>query len=164
MALRGSSPRRHFETESIMSATGSFLEKNTVRLHAAAAGSAGTAVNGTVFDSQGFESVVFLVSIATANAGNFLKVQQGDLADGSDMADLAGSAVVAAANGQVVVAEVCRPSKRYLRGQIVRAGANTATGDMYAIGCEAADSKAVVNNITNTLISEISVTPAQGTA
>lgn len=95
------------------------------------ASSAGTAVDGTALDMSGFEGVIFVARIATANAGNYLKAQEGDTS--SPTADLAGSKVAAASDGQVVVLEVRKPKKRYIRCNIVRAGANTVTGDVYAI-------------------------------
>lgn len=100
---------------------------------AEAATSAGTTVTGTAVDMAGFDSVLFMADIATANAGNFLKVQGGEESDGSDAVDLAGTAVAAASNGEVVVGDVYRPKQRYVRPAIIRGGANTATGPIYAI-------------------------------
>ena len=65
----------------------------------AAASASGTGVvNGTVLDMTGFEGVLFITAIATANAGNLLKAQIGSKNDGSDAADLEGSAVAATAD------------------------------------------------------------------
>jgi hypothetical protein len=98
---------------------------------AAAATSAGTDVNGTTVDLSGYEGVIFYCSIATANAGNFLKAQEGDTS--SPTADIAASKVVATVNGQVVALQIHKPLKRYVRAVVVRAGANTATGQVYAL-------------------------------
>lgn len=93
--------------------------------------SAGTAVNGSTIDTSDCEGVIFFARIATANAGNFLKAQEGDTS--SPTADIAGSAVAAATNGQIVALDVHKPLKRYIRAVIVRAGADTVTGDVYAV-------------------------------
>ena len=79
------------------------LSKNVkITKVAAAAVSAGTAVNGAAVDMQNFEGVLFFTTIATANAGNYIKAQQDtDVALGT-VADLADSAVVATANAEVV--------------------------------------------------------------
>lgn len=139
-----------------------FNETNAIRLAAAAAASAGTAVNGTAQDASLYDGVVFFATVATANAGNFLKAQQGDLADGSDAADLEGSKVVAVANGQVVALVVHKPKKRYVRPVIIRAGANTATGDVYAIRYRAHQAP-VTNDVLNVLITKALASPAEGT-
>jgi hypothetical protein len=75
--------------------------------------------------------VIFFVRIATANAGNLLKAQEGDTT--SPTADIEGSAVVAASNGQVVALDVYKPLKRYIRAVVIRAGADTIVGDVYAV-------------------------------
>ena len=63
--------------------------KVTRVLNAVAAGV--TNQNGSVIDMSGFEGVQFiaLFGALTASQVTSLKVQQGNLADGSDMADLA---------------------------------------------------------------------------
>lgn len=102
-------------------------------LQSAAATSAGTDVNPTNgVDMAGYDGCIFFASIATANAGNYLKAQGGDTAAGATT-DLAGTKVVAASNAQVVVLDCYKPTKRFVRPVIVRGGANTATGDLYCI-------------------------------
>jgi hypothetical protein len=138
------------------------LEENSLTLQAAGAGSAGTAVNGATLDMAGFDGVILFGTIATANAGNYLKAQQGEVSDGSDMADLAGTKVVADANGSIVAIDINRPKERYVRGVFIRAGANTATGDMYALRYKAG-SAPTSNTIANVLKSLKLVSPAEGT-
>lgn len=138
-----------------------FLSRIKKRLVAAGATSAQTDVEGDVVDMQGFDGVVFSARIATANAGNYLKAQQGDKADGTDMADLADTKVVAAHNGDVVAVEVYRPTKRYVRGVIIRSGAATVTGDMYADQHGAAVLP-VSNNVDDVIVSEIHISPDEG--
>lgn len=138
------------------------LEENALRLAVAGAASAGTDVNGAAFDMAGYDGVLIFCSIATFNAGNFLKAQQGEASNLSDAADLAGSKVAAVANGQVVCLDINRPKERYIRGVAVRGGANTATGDMYYLGYKASQ-QPVSNLITNVLLSKQLVSPAEGT-
>jgi hypothetical protein len=129
-------------------------------LVAAAAVSAGTDVDGAYVDMDGYDGVVFFVDIATINAANFLKVQQDEDGSGAG-ADLEGTALVGATNGNVVAVDVQRPEKRYLRGVIDRGGANTATGPMYAI--RYAGRRVPVTHAAEVQV-EQHVTPAEGTA
>lgn len=131
---------------------------------AAAATAATTAVNGTAVDMSGYEGVLFFTTIATANAGNIFKAQIGSVANGSDAADLEGTAVVAAANAQVVWIDVYRadPNQKYIRPVVVR-GASSAVGDIYALQYESR-LQVVENNIANTIIGKLVVNPFEGTA
>ncbi len=124
---------------------------------AAAATGATSAVNSTVVDTAGAEGVVFSVLFGTAAANNGLKVQQGTLADGSDMADLAGSQILG--NTRLVVAQVHKPTKRYLRAVAIRGTSSTVDGitaDVYGVRTLPAVS-------TGTTV-ESSVSPVEGTA
>ena len=140
------------------------LSKNVkITKVAVAAVSAGTAVNGSAVDMAGFEGVLFFTTIATANAGNFLKVQQdSDVALGT-AADLAGSAVVATANAEVVFVDCYQPAERYVCPVVIRAGANTAVGDIYAIQYEGRV-KPTDNDITDTIVGVLLNSAAEGTA
>lgn len=100
-------------------------------LSAQGAVSAGTDVDGATVDVANYDGVLFFARIATANAGNFLKAQEGDTT--SPIADLAGSAVIAGTNEDIVVLDIHKPLKRYIRAVVVRAGAASITGDLYAI-------------------------------
>jgi len=138
------------------------LSKNVkVVLAKAAQASGGTAVTTSVIDTQGFEGVVFFGSIGTANAGNFAKVQQGQKSDLSDAADLAGTKVVPGDDGDSFLIDIYKPRERYLRVYIDRSGANTATGDVYAILYE--PRKAPVTHGA-TIDAELHVSPDEGTA
>ena len=140
------------------------LSKNVkITKVAVAAVSAGTAVNGSAVDMAGFDGVLFMTTIATANAGNFLKVQQdSDVALGT-VADLAGSAVVATANAEVVFVDCYQPAERYVRPVVIRAGANTAVGDIYAIQYEGRV-KPTDNDITDIIVGTLIVSAAEGNA
>lgn len=137
------------------------LLKKTRRILAKAASSAATtAIESDVVDLANYQGVVFTVDIATANAGNVMKVQQGTLSDGSNMTDLAGSATASVTNGNAVVIDVYKPTKRYVRAVVVR-GASTAAGPIHA---ELYDPRKPPVAHGSTVIAKSLVSPAEGTA
>lgn len=95
--------------------------------------SAGTAVTGTGVDTDDGRNVVFMARMNTANAGNYLTAFHSDASDFTGEAEIAGARVVAGADDELCVLEITRPTKRYIRPKIIRAGANTATGSIYSI-------------------------------
>jgi hypothetical protein len=139
------------------------VQRSRIQLAVAAAVSAGTAVNGAAFDTKDYDGVVIFCTIATANAGNFLKAQQGAASDLSDAADLAGSKVITDSDADLAILDLGKPVERYIRGVIIRGGANTATGDMYYVGYNSAQ-QPVNNDITNTSNVVRLISPAEGTA
>jgi hypothetical protein len=110
--------------------------KVTRALNSVAAGT--TPQNGSVIDMSGFEGVQFvaLFGALTATQVTSLKVQQGNLADGSDMADLAGSAHAALADtdgNKCLVTDVFRPQKRYVRAVVTRGTTNAVIDGVIAL-------------------------------
>ena len=110
--------------------------KVTRVLNAVAAGV--TNQNGSVIDMSGFEGVQFiaLFGALTATQVTSLKVQQGDLADGSDMADLEGSAHTALADvdgNKCLVTDLFRPEKRFVRAVVTRGTANAVIDGVIAL-------------------------------
>jgi hypothetical protein len=107
---------------------GNVLPNSTVTptMNAVAAGV--TTQTGTHIDHDGARSIVHRLITGTATAGQTgtVVVQQGDLADDSDMADVAGLtyALVDADSDTVVSLELTKPSKRYSRIVVRRGGAN----------------------------------------
>lgn len=100
---------------------------------AKAAQTAGTsAITADVIDTLGYDGVAFFGSIATANAGNYAKIEQGQASDLSDAADQAGSKCVPANNGDSFLVEVVQPQERYVRVNVTRT-VSTAVGDIYAV-------------------------------
>ena len=91
----------------------------------------GTATrNGAVLDMQGYEGariVVKFAAIADA-ATTSVKLQDGAAANLSDAADLAGTAVTIAStdDNRVVIFDVRKPLKRYLRVVVTKDGTNAA--------------------------------------
>ncbi len=93
---------------------------------------------GSVVDMSGFEGIQFiaLFGALTNNQVTSLKVQQGNLSDGSDMTDLAGSLhapLDTADAGKCLVTEVFRPQKRYVRCVVTRNTANAVIDGVIAI-------------------------------
>lgn len=119
--------------------------------------SATTEVVSDVVDMQGYDGVIFFATIATANAGNYLKAQQADVSAMTSAKDLAAKKIVAAANASVVWLDIYRPTKRYLTANIVRTAA-TVTGDIYAIQYSGVKLPET-NLVTNKLIGELLISP-----
>jgi hypothetical protein len=93
--------------------------------------SAGTSeINTTGLDLQGYDGVVFFTTIATANAGNYLALDQGATSTPTDSVE--GSSCVAGSDGDVVAVDLHKPLYRYVRASVIR-GASTAVGEIYAI-------------------------------
>jgi hypothetical protein len=132
---------------------------------AAAAGAATTDVETSVIDMSGYDGVMIFCAIGTANAGNYIKAQQGTDATVTDAADLEGSKVVATGNGDVVTLDVFQPKERYIKG-IVKRGASTTVGEIYALQYKM--SKAPQNNgqvaTRSGYIGKFLQSPAEGTA
>jgi hypothetical protein len=136
------------------------ISKNMkVTLVKAAQSSAGTAINSDSVDMSGFEGVMFVGTIATVDADNFANAAQSS--DDSSFADLEGTKDSPVADGNSFAIDIYRPTKRYVRVEIDRGGANTATGDIYAIQYGAR--KAAVSH-GSTIDAETHISPDEGTA
>lgn len=120
-------------------------------------------VNSSIIDMQGYEGVIFITNIVTANAGNFLKAQQGAASNMSDAADLAGSRVDSNASDEMVALCIHKPVERYVRASVVRAGATTVLGEIYALRY-GARTVPKDNSLTGTGQAKVVVSPAEGTA
>ena len=113
------------------------LSKNVKVVFVKAGQTAATsAVNSDAVDLSGYEGVMFFGTIATANAGNFLQVEQSTAENFATKSTLEGAKMAVAENGDVAFVDVYRPQEKlgkYLRASITRAGASTATGCIYAV-------------------------------
>lgn len=78
-------------------------------------------MDGTIVDMNGFESVCFLASYGTTNAGteSYLSMQMGTATDA--MSDATGEIRISQTG---LYLDVYRPIKRYVRGQLI----STASG------------------------------------
>ena len=81
-------------------------------------------------DMAGYREVVFLGSITTKHAGNFVNLQEDSASTGNTLADLAGTKC--ASNKTYFKLGLIRPRKRYVSAKITR-GVATATGPVWAI-------------------------------
>ena len=137
------------------------LSKNTKVVLALAGQATGTSTLTTnPIDMQGFEGVMFVGSLATANAGNFAKARQGQQSNMSDGADLANTKVVPVTNGDSFLIDIYKPQERYVDVQIVR-GVTTITGDVYAI---LYGPRKIPTAHGSTINAETHISPAEGTA
>ncbi|TFE30830.1 hypothetical protein [Cohnella luojiensis] len=122
-----------------------------------------TEVLSDVVDMAGYEGVLFFTTIASFNAGNFIKGRQGTNATVTDAADLKGSKVVATADGEVVWLDIYRPQERYVQLSAIRAGVTTVLGDIYALQYESRK-QIVDNDVTNTIVGKLLISPDEGAA
>ncbi|MDD4455795.1 MAG: hypothetical protein PHI67_10875 [Candidatus Methanomethylophilaceae archaeon] len=105
------------------------LSENCKVLMVKAAQESGTdAITTSVVDMAGYREVVFIGSITTKNAANFVNLQEGS--DSDTLADLAGTKC--ASNKTYFKLGLIRPRKRYVAAKITR-GSATATGPVYAL-------------------------------
>ncbi len=122
-----------------------------------------TEVDGAAIDMQGWDGCLFMVTLHVANAGNYLKVAQDTASGFGTTADLEGSKVVCAHADDILWVDVYKPRERYLRGVLIRAGAATASGDMYCIRYKGRKLPRT-NVTTNAITGKLLVSPAEGTA
>ena len=105
---------------------------NSVKFSQAVTPTAGAAektlINGATLDMAGFDGVLIEVTFGAivTGAATDIKVQQGKLADASDMQDLAGSKVTVAddQDGKIFLIDLYRPQERYIRLVVDRATQN----------------------------------------
>ncbi len=128
-----------------------------------AAGAAGTsAITGSTIDTDGFRSVLFLLHlgpIVTAAVTSF-KIQHGDAADASDMADVQGSSQTVAddADNTIFYSDFYRVTKRYARIVVSRGTQNATIGSAVALLYNAAESGATQVAAGETIAAAISGT------
>lgn len=96
----------------------------------AAQNSSTDAIVTDVVDMAGYREVVFIGSITTKNALNFVNLQEDSASTGDTLADLAGTKC--ASNKTYFKLGLIRPRKRYVAAKITR-GSATATGPVYAL-------------------------------
>ncbi len=138
-----------------------FINSCKVVLAKAASAAGTSAITTDAIDMQDFSRCCFVTYIGTANAGNYIKGQQSsDDAAADAYADLTGTKVTAAANGDIVCLDVVRPRERYLKAVVTR-GASTAVGAIYAV-LYGPQTLPVTQD--STTIAESHASPAEGTA
>lgn len=128
----------------------------------AAGAAAATGIDGSTIDTQGFKSVLFIVPLGPIVAGavTSFKIQHGDAADASDMADVASTnqAVADDADNTIKYAEIAEVTKRYYR-IVVSRGTQNATLAAIALLYNGSSLPA-----TQTAVGESINNPVSGTA
>ena len=112
-----------------------------------------------VVDMAGYREVVFIGSITTKNAANFVNLQEDSVSTGANLADLAGTKC--ASNKTYFKLGLIRPRKRYVAAKITR-GVATATGPVWAILFKAR--QAPITSAAADLDEETHLSPIAGTA
>lgn len=115
-----------------------FLQNNEiVRTKGPVAAGTSDITDATIVDHQGFSNITHVVMLGTLTATQVtgVKVQYGDVSDGSDFTDATGlSYAPTDGNDDVYVAlELIKPVKRYSRVYIDRATANAVIEGAFAI-------------------------------
>lgn len=126
----------------------------TVKLYQA---SGTSAVNSDSVDMQGWEGVMFVTEMGTANAGNYVNAAQSS--DNSTFNDLEGTRVTPSTDGDQILVDIYRPRARYVRLEAVRAGSATTLETIIAI--RYGPRKAPHTSHSS---QETHVSPAEGTA
>lgn len=135
------------------------LSQNCKAVLVKAGQSDGTAAITTdLVDMSGYREVVFVGTIATNNAGNFVSLQQDAASSGVTAADLKGTKT--ASNKKQFKVGLIRPTKRYVRLKLTR-GVSTVTGDIWALLFKSSTAPQV--SATNNLDEALFVAPAEGT-
>lgn len=124
---------------------------------------AGTSdVTSTIVDTAGYQGVVFVTSLSTANATNTLKVQQHTANQTTGMADVTGTSIASGTTDEDIIVEIHKPTERYLQVVVAR-GASTTCESVWAC-LYGGDNKLSSNSVAGTQIAELHVSPADGTA
>jgi hypothetical protein len=96
-----------------------------------------TTINATHVDMSGSESVVFAIHFGAivSGAATSVKLQQGDLSDDSDMADITGATLTVADtdDNRIALLEAVQPKKRYVRVVVSRATQNATVDTISAL-------------------------------
>ena len=138
------------------------LRSAKVRIVKAAQTAAASDIESDEVDMQGYDGVIFLTSIGTANSGNFIKVQQDTVTGMATAADLEGTKVLPTVNGQGVGVEIYKPLERFVRLYVVR-GASSTCGEIWALQYRGRLSPPD-NAEVGVMLSECHISPAEGTA
>lgn len=122
-----------------------------------------SAVTTDAVDTQGWQGCRFFTSFGTAATGNTIKGQQSDDDAATDAySDLAGTSLSSGTSDEDVVMDIVKPRKRYLKAVFAR-GTTSTLGDVWA-ELYGPISEPSTQSVSGTIISEISVSPDEGTA
>ena len=128
-----------------------------------------TSNNGASVDMQNFEGVTFIALLGDGdtNADVSIKAQQSDdNGVGDDWTDLAGTSIAAIDTDDdgLLILEVYRPRKRFVRPVIVRANGTLGFAVDGIIAAQSGARKLPVTQPADVVGHEIHASPAEGTA
>lgn len=129
-----------------------------VVLAKAAQTAATTPVTSDLIDMAGYREVVFIGTITTKNAGNFVNLQEDTVSTGASLADLAGTKI---ANQTYFKIGLVRPKNRYAAVKVTRT-VSSATGEIWAILSK--PNKGPLSSTATALTEATHVSPAAGDA
>ena len=144
----------------------SLYEMKTIRVsNAVAAGQ--TTIDCDIVDLQGFDAYEYQVLFGTISAGGTpgIKLQQGELVGGGDLADISGSAKLVAEtdDNKVLRSLVLDPRERYSRAQVTRAGGANSVVD--GVLCHLYKARSIpITQSSTVAATERTVGPVEGTA
>jgi hypothetical protein len=98
--------------------------------NATAAGT--SAIDSTSIDMTGFDGVLFIVKLGTAAANNTAKAQEDTVTGFGTVQDLAGSLTAAGVTNKVLMIDIERPTKQWVRVEVAR-GTSTTIDSILAI-------------------------------
>lgn len=108
-----------------------------VRLASNAVAAGTTAVVGSTIDTLGYEDVTIVATLGTITSTGVptLKAQGGAASDGTDKADIAGSAKAGndTQSNKLMVLEIHRPKQRYITPVLLRATANVVVQSIHVL-------------------------------
>ena len=111
----------------------------------------------------GYDGVAFIGAFGTADPTNALKAQQSsDNGVSDDFTDLAGSKTVSGTGYDVLIVDIQRPQKRYVRPYFLR-GASSTVEAVWALQYKGRDLPSVNTIASQQLLNQLS-SPAEGTA
>lgn len=121
------------------------------------------AVESDIVDTAGFEGVVFVTSLSTANATNSIKAQQNTANETTGMADLAGTSLVSGTTNEDLILAVHKPQERYVQVVVTRSVATTCES-IWACLYGAKENQVTANTVSGTQAAEQHISPEEGTA
>ena len=123
-----------------------------------------TTLTSDVVDMQNFDGLVFLAALGDVldTGVNVLQAQHSDVGDGSGMNDIAASVVsftagASDADNKLMLLEIARPTKRFLRVTLTRTVANTVLDGIFAFQSNPAE--APVTQHSSVLVKGFELSP-----
>ncbi len=117
----------------------------------------------SVLDMQGYQGVLFVTALSVGHASNnYMKGQQGTTSTTTGFADLEDTKIQSTAGALQLVLDIYRPQERFVRAVVIR-GTSAVIYPVWAIRYSGRK-MAITNSVAATLVAEVHVEPAEGTA